>query len=124
MEDEVHKTNESALFAPKSDTTVPVFEGAQTWFFDCEFAPIEIHMPATKAKNYSDEQLVSASRNRGVLECKPHSGFRPQKSWWDEPRLVFREVAAATNERTFICEQRCLHTVCTRIRYAALSASS
>ena len=109
----IDKTNDIELFAPPSETTVPVFEDAQVWFFDCEFAPIEINVPASKAKRYSDDKLVSASRKRGFLECKPTDTFRPEKSWWEEPRLVFREVAAATNERTCICAMlppRCLHT--------------
>lgn len=117
VEDEIHKTNDSGLFCEADSDSIPVFEGGQIWHFDSAFAEPEIYMPFRVAEDYSERQLVSASRYRKKLKTSPDPSYVPEKSWWDEPRLAFREVAAATNERTFICSilpPRVMHTYALR----------
>ena len=113
VEDEVHKTNDSSLFCNSSKDAWPVYQGGQIWFYDHKFSEIELWIPNSDAEKYAKNQIISASRYRGHLLCKPEDGFVPNRTWSDEYRLVFREVAASTNERTLIfgmIPPRSLHT--------------
>jgi hypothetical protein len=102
VEDEVHKTNDSGLFCEIGKKVWPVYQGGQIWFFDHTFSDVDLWIQDIDAETYARKEIISASRNRHQLLFKPNNDFVPDRTWSDEPRLVFREVAASTNERTFI----------------------
>jgi hypothetical protein len=113
VEDEIHKTNDSHLFSEKGRDTIPVYEGAHIWHYDNEFADVGLCINQADAQAYAEKELIAASRNRGFLKCRVGDAFSPRRNWSSEPRLAFREVAASTNERTFIfafIPAGCLHT--------------
>jgi len=113
VEDEIHKTNDSALFCHKEQDVWPVYQGGQIWFFDHKFSDVDLWIQKLGAESYAQKEIISASKNRRHLLCILSNNYVPSRTWSDEPRLVFREVAASTNERTFIfaiIPQYSLHT--------------
>lgn len=92
LSQEFNRSSDSHLFNTEGDGC-PLYEGKNIWSFDHEFSPVSLWINEEIVRNdeYQTRWKILRKKNR-----------TPNEYDHEQYRAVFRNIAASTNERTFL----------------------